>query len=256
MPGFSTPVWGPPLWRILHSVAFAMSPKVGASLETDATIVGESMTPELANYVAMWVMDLGYVMPCSYCRTSFREFWKDLELEVGPLPSVIVNNNFDRWMYVLHEKVNDKLDFQFFEQDVRGRRFTFECIERRYRMRPVQFTEEDVWDVLSIFALNTEASMLEVNEELSEMANEQDPRFPAWFQKRQKVEKKVAKLAEFVLKLPRVLETCNVTLQFRSHFEPQDPFRWVCKERRRDEREMRAHYMQAAAQECSHGSCI
>lgn len=139
-------IWGPPLWRILHSVAYVM-PDNKAVFHTVATNI----------------MTLSHVLPCIHCRKSFRQYVREL----GP-PT---QGNLIRWMYDLHEKVNTKLDEQAMTDCLkgnkralaavnaskcvlRGKRLSFECLLKRHKVRPVNVMPQDVFDVLFVLSLN------------------------------------------------------------------------------------------------------
>lgn len=158
--GFSTPIWGPPLWRILHTLAEARH---------DTPVVS-------AARIAQWLTTLSSILPCSFCRESYATFLQELQQLHGPLETVIASGTLGRWMYDLHEKVNDKLDRQHAskvlepvfkqlgcvsegaklveaEDAYRSRRVTYACVQKRFAINAVGFCAQDVWDILAIFSL-------------------------------------------------------------------------------------------------------
>jgi hypothetical protein len=80
-----TRFWGPSGWRLLHLVA--------------ASDLGTRRVKE-------WFELLEYVLPCKYCRASFHDYIRKL-----PLTDDIVADpaKFSRWIYDIHNMVNDKL---------------------------------------------------------------------------------------------------------------------------------------------------
>jgi len=82
-----TRFWGPSGWRLLHLVA-------ASDLGTRRDQVKE------------WFGLLEYVLPCKYCRASFHDYIRKL-----PLTDDIVADptRFSRWLYDIHNMVNDKL---------------------------------------------------------------------------------------------------------------------------------------------------
>jgi hypothetical protein len=73
--------WGPPGWKMLHSITFERG-----NLETKKRLF-DAMKD---------------VLPCKYCRESARQFIKELPFD----------NNLALWLYKFHNKVNDKLNKQ------------------------------------------------------------------------------------------------------------------------------------------------
>lgn len=81
-----TRFWGPSGWRLLHLIA--------ANPVKHTTAVKE------------WFELLEYVLPCKYCRASFHDY-----IELQPLTDAILSNTeqFSRWVYDIHNRVNGKL---------------------------------------------------------------------------------------------------------------------------------------------------
>lgn len=74
-----TRFWGPSGWRLLHLISFS-----------DST-----------NKHAFFV-HLPYVLPCKFCRASLADYYL-----VDPVPND--DNNFAKWLYRIHNRVNGKL---------------------------------------------------------------------------------------------------------------------------------------------------
>lgn len=149
----NTWIWGPPKWRFLHTLSF--SPGTSSAVHA----------PKVADFLEC----LQHVLPCIYCRESYGRFYGELVTEFGSTTQVATSRRLALWMYTLHDKVNHKLDLQTTEDALknvgaevstgpdsicRKRQLTFECLKKRFFVRPVQYTAEDMWDVLLIFMLN------------------------------------------------------------------------------------------------------
>lgn len=104
--GMLTYVWGPALWHYLHTMSFNYP--VNPTLE------------HKKNYRTM-VESLQYTLPCGACRENLKK-----NLVQCPLTSYALTNRntFSRWMYRLHEQVNNML----------GKRsgLTYEMVRDRY----------------------------------------------------------------------------------------------------------------------------
>lgn len=139
----NTFIWGPPLWRLIHSVAYCAQ-------------------PEHADELALFFLTFKKVLPCIYCRKSFEEFETTLRHVHGnkQLSEIIQNNELFAWSYALHDLVNEKLDRQEFEKQIvtkqclRAKQLSFECLHKRHQLHPVNVTVPDLFDILFIFALN------------------------------------------------------------------------------------------------------
>jgi hypothetical protein len=108
-----TRFWGPSAWQLFHLVAFVS---------------------EHPDDVLNKMKD---VLPCRYCRESTTEFTKRHPLRGDP----------GRWMYDIHNMVNDKLRKQAREDPTvvnPGPDPTFECVRNRYeKMKPNQVPGRD-----------------------------------------------------------------------------------------------------------------
>ena len=94
----NTYIWGPPLWRLIHSVSYC------------------AKAPH-ADELALFFLSFKNVLPCIYCRKSFEEFEKQLSKN-KLLSQIIQDNELFQWSYSLHDMVNEKLDKQEFEKQI------------------------------------------------------------------------------------------------------------------------------------------
>lgn len=74
-----TRYWGPSGWRLLHVIA---------------------ASPNAAKNTKFWEM-IPYILPCKFCRASLSDYYTKY-----PIPS---KKGFDKWLYKVHNCVNDKL---------------------------------------------------------------------------------------------------------------------------------------------------
>ena len=75
-----TRFWGPSGWRLLHLIA---------------------TSPYAAKSRKFWQV-LPFVLPCKFCRASLTTYY-----EQHPIPTQ--TNEFEEWLYTIHNCVNDKL---------------------------------------------------------------------------------------------------------------------------------------------------
>lgn len=95
--GLITKIWGPPLWKSLHCIAY------GYPIEP---------TDEIKTFYKNFFVNLGNVLPCKYCRISYNEFIKvgDTTLNDEVFES---RYTLTKWLYRLHNRVNKKLDVDY-----------------------------------------------------------------------------------------------------------------------------------------------
>lgn len=95
--GMITKVWGPPGWLFLHSITFGYPYQI------------DPQNPEhlqkQRDYRDFFTV-LGKVFPCKYCRDSYQGFIKEIPIE----PNLGSREDLTRWLYNVHNKVNQKLD--------------------------------------------------------------------------------------------------------------------------------------------------
>ena len=158
----NTFIWGPPLWKLIHSVAYCAQ-------------------SQHADELALFFLTFKKVLPCIYCRKSFEEFERTLTVLHGnkTLAQIIQNRELFAWSYALHDLVNEKLDRQEFEKQIvtkeclRAKQLSFECLHKRHALHPVNVTVTDLFDILFIFALNYPEDPTDVELELKRVAYKQ-----------------------------------------------------------------------------------
>jgi hypothetical protein len=84
-----TRFWGPSGWKLLHLVA------------------AEPMhTERHRKAVSAWFALLPYVLPCKFCRASLSDYFAAQPLTLHILTDPV---RFGRWVYDIHNRVNEKL---------------------------------------------------------------------------------------------------------------------------------------------------
>ena len=113
--GMTTKVWGSPLWFGLHCITFGYPYAINPTNPAHKTKEHD---------YKMFFYYLGRVLPCKYCRESYMDFMKDMPID----NKLKTRKQLTKWLYDMHNKVNDKLGvpecdipsyeetFQFYEQ--------------------------------------------------------------------------------------------------------------------------------------------
>jgi hypothetical protein len=95
--GLLTKIWGPSAWKFLHAVTFGYP--VNPSIEQK-------------NQYKAFFKNLGFVLPCIYCRDSYQKFIEcnDTILNDDVFES---RETITKWLYKLHNRVNEKLGMTY-----------------------------------------------------------------------------------------------------------------------------------------------
>ena len=83
-----TSKFGPSSWKSIHFITYPYKNKKCKS-----------------DHLNIFMESLGYVLPCIYCRNSYKSFCQELPCE----NYLLDNNDIFYWTYCIHNKVNDKL---------------------------------------------------------------------------------------------------------------------------------------------------
>lgn len=94
--GMMTKIWGPPGWLFLHCITFGYPYII--NMNKKEHVVRMHKTRD-------FFRNIGYVLPCKYCRNSYIEFMKEIPIEYF-LKS---RKDLTFWLYKMHNKVNNKL---------------------------------------------------------------------------------------------------------------------------------------------------
>lgn len=145
----NTYIWGPQMWRILHTVSFYPANLATASPDYDAN-------------VRLLLVSLQNILPCSFCRRSYVTFYNKLPSLSAPYPNADVvpsttdgvrqfsnpsEQHFVHWVYQLHNMVNLKLN-------ANCNIITLDCLRKRQVLHPQLCCSDDVWDIIIVLALN------------------------------------------------------------------------------------------------------
>jgi len=85
-----TRYWGPDGWKLLHTITY------NYPIEP---CIDDIMNHKLFFYI------IGDILPCKYCRISYKQYIKDLP------PDNFLNSRNDvfKWLYLIHNMINNKL---------------------------------------------------------------------------------------------------------------------------------------------------
>ena len=112
--GLMTRLWGPSGWMFLHCVSFGYPYKIDPTNPEHL---------EKQNDYYRFFYYLGKVLPCKYCRNSYMEFFANN----SPMSKLGSRKEFTKWLYDVHNLVNDKLGVPSCERP------SFKEVEDRYQ---------------------------------------------------------------------------------------------------------------------------
>lgn len=123
--GMMTRVWGPPGWFFLHCVTFGY-PVDPAKFDNEKELEPGTTAELYRNFF----ISVGGVLPCKYCRESYKEFVKELP------PDVTNRDTLVKWFWEIHNKVNNKLEDKYGDaslEDVKTRyeRYRAKCATKQ-----------------------------------------------------------------------------------------------------------------------------
>ena len=111
--GMMTKVWGPAGWLLMHCIAYGYPYAINPDNPDHIT--------KKEDYYKFFYY-LGRVFPCKYCRESYQKFLKELPL----IDKLNTRRDLCKWVYDIHNKVNDKLGVPDNERP------TFEEVDAKY----------------------------------------------------------------------------------------------------------------------------
>ena len=120
--GFLNTVWGPTQWHMLHTISFNYP--VNPSEE------------EKNNY-RNYMLSLQNVLPCGACRKNLTNNLKNYPLTMDHMKD---RNSFSRYIYNLHEIVNEMLDkksgLSYCDVRERYEHFRARCVDKKPKIYP------------------------------------------------------------------------------------------------------------------------
>jgi hypothetical protein len=115
--GFLTNVWGPAQWHMLHTISFnyPINP-----------------TKEEKNNYRNYILSFQNVLPCGACRKNFTNNLKNYPLTMDHMKN---RNTFSRYIYNLHEIVNEMLEkksgLSYCDVRERYEHFRARCVDKK-----------------------------------------------------------------------------------------------------------------------------
>ena len=123
--GFSTRIWGPPLWHVLHTMSFNYPVKPTAADK---------------EHYATFILILAYVLPCGACR---RNFPVNLRAIGGLNPADLADRHaFSYFVYRLHNEIHQRTAGRPFPVSYPRLRQTYECFRSRCAPSPAASQKE------------------------------------------------------------------------------------------------------------------
>jgi hypothetical protein len=125
-----TRFWGPSGWKLLHLITFSK--------------------PQNATTICDFFETLAYVLPCKFCRASFSEYILEDPVQTSCRDPV----ELQKWLWRLHNRVNEKLNAQGL---MKKENPTFSAVSRIYKHKLAEGcsrTTFDGWDFLFCVADN------------------------------------------------------------------------------------------------------
>ncbi len=137
--GLITKIWGPGGWSFMHSISFGYPIKP---------------SNEQKKQYKQFFMSVGDVLPCSYCRDSYKKF---ISTGITELTDDVMENreSLTKWLYYLHEAVNNKLEVDY--------GVTYEDVCKRYEsFRAVCGSPDDTKAIGCLMPLDKKAQSYKV----------------------------------------------------------------------------------------------
>lgn len=117
-------IWGPPLWRIMSDVAFK----------------ADRMPLEQKNWARLFFHALVFLLPCIYCRQSFRDYMISWPPEKY--------SSMLEWVHMIHNQVNKKL------QKPASSHLSYTYFVRRMNAATHASSADEVFDFCFVLGMN------------------------------------------------------------------------------------------------------
>ena len=142
-----TRFWGPDGWKLLHSIAEGFP---------------DNPSDDIKNIYTEFFGCLKYILPCIYCRNSFAEFTEKLKINTTSKDTLI------KWLYDIHNMVNDKLRKQGFLNDKDP---DFNNIKKQYHNYVIDINNTNCvnmpgWDFIYSIVFNYPLQIYEFGEDI------------------------------------------------------------------------------------------
>jgi hypothetical protein len=115
--GFLTTVWGPSQWHMLHTISFNYP---------------VNPSEEQKNNYRNFILSLQNVLPCGACRKNLKNNLKNYPLTMEHMKD---RNSFSRYIYNLHEIINEMLDkksgLSYCDVRERYEHFRARCVDKK-----------------------------------------------------------------------------------------------------------------------------
>ena len=139
-----TRLWGPSAWKLFHLVAQNYPQK-----PTDE---------DRRNWQEFFI-SVKNILPCKYCRESFQQFMEELNI----VDFLFSRRNLQKWMWLMHNKVNAKLRKQNLLKTLNP---TFSEVYKKYDKFLTICINDNImpgWDFLFSIAFNYPKKITELN---------------------------------------------------------------------------------------------
>jgi hypothetical protein len=130
-----TRFWGPSGWKLLHLITFEYSD-----------------SPENSKIYAQFFETLPYILPCKFCRASLTDYYRKYPFKLQDL--LIPNINLKRWLYDIHNCVNDKLRKQGLNPSPNPKYIKVKEFYEKWQLCDWQQQLNTFWDFLFAVAYN------------------------------------------------------------------------------------------------------
>lgn len=107
--GFSTSIWGEPLWHILHIISFNYP---------------VNPNKEDKKHYEEFILNLRYILPCSVCRINYAQNLKNVRFSSNDLKN---RHQFSRFIYRLRQEVNNQIGLGKLHMTYYKIRHAYEC---------------------------------------------------------------------------------------------------------------------------------
>jgi hypothetical protein len=115
--GFLTTIWGPAQWHMLHTISFNYP---------------VNPTEEQKNNYRNYILSLQNILPCGACRKNLINNLKNYPLTMNHMKN---RNTFSRYIYNLHEIVNEMLEkksgLSYCDVRERYEHFRARCVDKK-----------------------------------------------------------------------------------------------------------------------------